>query len=207
MNSTDILGVGQELNLNELWDTVPGSVSGIRNTHCVIPLTSGAIHMMYYTDADHGSEKKIWEAEAMVFTQSVVLLSEENTGAIAQANKTEVSSMPVQHDVATHASTSTATSASVLNCGSYQAGTITMGLLPDTQNCGCACAGNAGNVFPVTAGKRSRHASRHVRHARAVMHAGIANYRFPLKLAAGENVPVIPGACATCNFTYLVRGP
>ena len=50
-----------------------------------------------------------------------------------------------------------------------------IGLLPDTQNCGCACAGNAGNVFPVTAGKRSRHASRHVRHARAVMHAGIAN--------------------------------
>ena len=82
-----------------------------------------------------------------------------------------------------------------------------MGLLPDTQNCGCACAGNAGNVFPVTAGKRSRHASRHVRHARAVMHAGIANYRFPLKSAAGENVPGIPGACATCNFTYLVRGP
>ena len=50
-----------------------------------------------------------------------------------------------------------------------------MGLLPDTQNCRCACAGNAGNVFPVTAGKRSRHASRHVRHARAVMHVGIAN--------------------------------
>ena len=50
-----------------------------------------------------------------------------------------------------------------------------MGLLPDTQNCGCACAGNAGNVFPVTACERSRHASRHVRHARAVMHAGIAN--------------------------------
>ena len=52
---------------------------------------------------------------------------------------------------------------------------LPMGLLPDTQNCGCACAGNAGNVFPVTAGKRSRHASRHVRHARAVMHSGIAN--------------------------------
>ena len=52
---------------------------------------------------------------------------------------------------------------------------LAMGLLPDTQNRGCACAGNAGNVFPVTAGKRSRHASRHVRHARAVMHAGIAN--------------------------------
>ena len=82
-----------------------------------------------------------------------------------------------------------------------------MGLLPDTQNYGCACAGNAGNVFPVTAGKRSRHASRHVRHARAVKHAGIANKRFALKSAAGENVPGIPGACATCNFTYLVRGP
>ena len=39
------------------------------------------------------------------------------------------------------------------------------------------------------------------------MHAGIANYRFLLKSAAGENVPGIPGACATCNFTYLVRGP
>ena len=52
---------------------------------------------------------------------------------------------------------------------------FSMGLLPDTQNCGCACAGNAGNVFPVTAGKRSRHASRHVRDARAVMHAGIVN--------------------------------
>ena len=82
-----------------------------------------------------------------------------------------------------------------------------MGLLPDTQNCGCACAGNAGNVFPVTAGKRSRHASRHVRDARAVMHVGIVNWRFLLKSAAGENVPGIPGACATYNLTYLVRGP
>ena len=38
-----------------------------------------------------------------------------------------------------------------------------------------ACTENAGNVFPGTAGKRSRHASRHVRDARAVMHAGINN--------------------------------
>ena len=47
---------------------------------------------------------------------------------------------------------------------------------------GCACAGNAGNVSPPptskeTASLRSRHASRHVRHARAVMHTGIANPR------------------------------
>ena len=38
-----------------------------------------------------------------------------------------------------------------------------------------ACAKNAGNVFPATAGWRYRHASRHVRDACAVMHAGIAS--------------------------------
>ena len=42
-----------------------------------------------------------------------------------------------------------------------------------------ACAGNAGNVSPPptskeTASKRSRHASRHVRYARAMLHVGIA---------------------------------
>ena len=42
------------------------------------------------------------------------------------------------------------------------------------------------------------------RDARAVMHAGIANPRFPLNSASGEN---IPGICATRNFAYLVRGP
>ena len=84
---------------------------------------------------------------------------------------------------------------------------VVMGLLPHTSNCGCACAANAGNVFPATTCKQSRHASRHVRDARDVMHAGIANSRFPLNLAAGENVPGIPGACATHKFTYLVRGP
>ena len=41
---------------------------------------------------------------------------------------------------------------------------------------GCACAGNVGNVFPVTDFKR-------------------------------KNVPGIPGACATRNVAYLVRGP
>ena len=82
-----------------------------------------------------------------------------------------------------------------------------MGLLPDTQNCGYACAGNAEIVFPATAGKRSRHGLRHVRYACAVMYAGIANQQFTLKSAAGENVPGIPGSCATRSFTYLVRGP
>ena len=45
-----------------------------------------------------------------------------------------------------------------------------------------------------TAGYRSRHVSRHVRDARAVMHVGI------------ENVPDIPGAYATQEFTYLIKG-
>ena len=56
----------------------------------------------------------------------------------------------------------------------------------------CACAGNAGNGFPATAGWRSRHASRHVRDARAVMHVGIANLRFPLKSVAGKTFPAFP---------------
>ena len=78
-----------------------------------------------------------------------------------------------------------------------------MGLLPDTSNCGCACAGKAMDVFPATSGMRFRHASRHVRATCAVMHAGIDNKRFLLKSAAWENVCGIPGACATHNFTYL----
>ena len=40
-----------------------------------------------------------------------------------------------------------------------------------------------------------------MRHARAVMHVGIANPRWRGKRAG------IPGACATHKFTYLSRGP
>ena len=36
----------------------------------------------------------------------------------------------------------------------------------------------------------SRHASRHMRDARAVMHAGIASKRFPLKSVVGKTFPV-----------------
>ena len=75
--------------------------------------------------------------------------------------------------------------------------TITVCVTPWTscQICkiaGCACTGNAENVFPATAGQRSRHASRHVRDARAVMHAGIANWRFPLTSVAGKTFPAFP---------------
>ena len=53
----------------------------------------------------------------------------------------------------------------------------------------CAFAGNAGNIFPATLGQRSRHASRHVHDARTVMHAGIANWRFPLMSVVGKTLP------------------
>ena len=66
------------------------------------------------------------------------------------------------------------------------------------KNADSHAPGNAGNVFPATGDKRSRHASRHMR---AVMRAGIANYRFPLESVARENIPGIAGACATRNFT------
>ena len=44
--------------------------------------------------------------------------------------------------------------------------------------------GMPGTFSPATAGQRSRYASRHVRHARAVMHVGIASQQFPLKSEA-----------------------
>ena len=71
----------------------------------------------------------------------------------------------------------------------------------------CACAGNAGNIFPTTAGWRSLHASRHVRDASGVMQTGVANQRFPFEVCGRENIPGNPSACATRYFTYLVRGP
>ena len=57
---------------------------------------------------------------------------------------------------------------------------------------GCVCTGNAEIVFPANGSKRSRHASRHMRNARATMHVGIANKRFPLKSVAGKTFPAFP---------------
>ena len=55
----------------------------------------------------------------------------------------------------------------------------------------CACAGNAGNVFPTTNFKGNRWlAIPACITARAMMHVGIG------KPPGGENVPGIPGACA-----------
>ena len=57
---------------------------------------------------------------------------------------------------------------------------------------GRACAGNAGSGFHATVGLRSRHPSRNVRDSRAVMHAGVTNYRFHLKSVVGKTLPVFP---------------
>ena len=47
-----------------------------------------------------------------------------------------------------------------------------------------------------TASQRSRHASRHVHHARVMMHVMSGS----LTCGGVENVPGIPGACATRNL-------
>ena len=52
-----------------------------------------------------------------------------------------------------------------------------------------------------TTSKRSKHAARHVRHARAVMHVGIAYPRWRGKCSRYS------GCMRTRNFMYLARGP
>ena len=72
---------------------------------------------------------------------------------------------------------------------------------------GCACTGNAGSVFPATDFQRKPLVSD------PDMHHGTCATHVPwcmsgsLTRNGGENVPGIPGACATRNCTYLVRGP
>ena len=71
----------------------------------------------------------------------------------------------------------------------------------------CACAGNSGNVFP------RRRLQRKPLVSDPGMHHGTCVTQVPwcmsgsLTRGGGENVPGIPGACATRNFAYLARGP
>ena len=87
-------------------------------------------------------------------------------------------------------------------CWCRLASSTSIGVLKICKITGCACAGNARNVFPATEGKRSQHASRHVRDTCAIMHAGMTNQWLPLKSMAGETFPAFP-----VHFTYLVRNP
>ena len=73
---------------------------------------------------------------------------------------------------------------------------------------GCACAGNVGNVFPATAGWRSRHAPCITARASRTCRDACRD-RWPavsFEVSGGKNLPGITGACVTRNFTYLVRG-
>ena len=73
---------------------------------------------------------------------------------------------------------------------------------------GCACAGNAGNVFPATdfKGKVPLISDPGMHHGTCVTHVPWC-MSGSLISSAGENAPSIQGACATHNFTYLARGP
>ena len=82
-----------------------------------------------------------------------------------------------------------------------------MGLLPDTQNCRLRMRRECRERFPPppiskeTVSWRSRHASRHVLDARAVIHVGIAYLRWRGKRSRHSR------RTRTRNFTYLARGP
>ena len=80
-------------------------------------------------------------------------------------------------------------------------------LLPDMQNCGLCMRRECRERFP-----------RHRLQSKPLvsdpgMHHGTCVTHVPwcmsgsLTRGGGENVPGIPGACATRNFTYLARGP
>ena len=82
-----------------------------------------------------------------------------------------------------------------------------VGLLPDTLNCGLGMRRECRERFP-----RHRLQSKPLV-SDSGMHHGMCMTHVPwcmsgsLAHGGGENVPSIPGACATHNFTYLVRGP
>ena len=82
-----------------------------------------------------------------------------------------------------------------------------MGLLPDAQNCGLRMRREWRERFPRHRFQRKplvsdpgMHQGTCVKHVPWCMSGSLTN-------GGGENVPGIPGACATRNFAYLVRGP
>ena len=83
----------------------------------------------------------------------------------------------------------------------------TMGLLPDTLNCRLRMRRDCRQRFPrYRLQLKPLVSDPGMRDGRCVTHvpwcmSGLLTY------GGGENVPGIPGACATRNFMYLVRGP
>ena len=77
---------------------------------------------------------------------------------------------------------------------------ISMGLLPDMQNCGLRMHRDCRERFPRHRLQRKPLVSDPDMHHGTCMSGSLTR-------GGGENVPDIPGACATRNFAYLVRGP
>ena len=82
-----------------------------------------------------------------------------------------------------------------------------MGLLLDTQNCGLRMRRECRERFPHHRFQRKplvsdpgMHHGTCVKHVPWCMSGSLTN-------GGREKVPGIPGACATRNFAYLVRGP
>ena len=84
---------------------------------------------------------------------------------------------------------------------------LLMGLLSYTKNAGCACAGNAGDHFPRHRLQRKPLVSDPgIHHGTCLTHVPCC-MSGSLTRGGGENVPGIPGACATRKFTYPARAP
>ena len=82
-----------------------------------------------------------------------------------------------------------------------------MGLLPDTHNGGLHMRRECRERFP-----RHRFQRKPIVNDPGIHHGTCVTHvpwcmSGSLTRVGGENVPDIPGACATRNFTYLVRGP
>ena len=82
-----------------------------------------------------------------------------------------------------------------------------MSLLPDSYNCGLRKRRECRESFPHHRLQRKalvsdpgKHHGTCVTHVPWFMSGSLTH-------GGGENVPGIPGACATRNFTYLARGP
>ena len=88
-----------------------------------------------------------------------------------------------------------------------QCGKCSMGLLPDTYNCGLRMRRECRERFPRHRLQRKPPVSD------PNMHHGTCFTYVPWCMAGsltrggGENVPGIPGTCTTRNFAYLARGP
>ena len=82
-----------------------------------------------------------------------------------------------------------------------------MGLLPDTENCGLCLRRECRERFPSHRRQRKPLVSDPgMRHGTCVTHVSWC-MSGSLTRSGGENVPGIPGTCATRNFAHLVRGP